>query len=423
MPLRNGGGSLHAAAVISLGVTVAACSGAPETTAERQSRTIYGSDSRREYFEVESEGEKSIASGAMVALVSNRVLESTHGVLNNATSWGEVDHLCPDELFADQPSVAFCSGVLVDWDLVLSAGHCARALPVEDFSVVFDFYYDSPGKLAYSPDSTVSVTAIAAERLDALNSDDQLDYAWFRLSRPVFSPRQPIPVHKASSNLHEGDSLIVMGNGSGIPLKIDRDAKVRNVRGAQDYFSADADDFSGSSGGAALDEQLALTGIVSRGQQDLQTTDVGCQSAVRITTDDSDPNQFEDFTFASRAVQGLCRADPTASSLCRTDCADPCLAVPLPSYRAAGGCSLAPAPQRSPLPVLSGFLFILGWARRRRPHSNRPADSGLHVANSIRLRPVSIPEAIHDQWASSCHRNVFASAPDRCPGGLPGSRS
>jgi V8-like Glu-specific endopeptidase len=365
--LNGAAGLLRAVSVTAFGVTLTACAGTPETTAERQFPTVYGSDSRQDYFEVESVAEKSTAAGAMVALISNQQLAAHRDQLAGAPAWGTVENLCPGEPFAEQPSLAFCSGVLVDWDLVLSAGHCARALPVADFSAVFDFYYESFGTLAYTPASVAPVSAIVAERLDDASADSELDYAWFRLTAPVSRARRPMPVHTVASDLREGDPLVVMGYGGGIPLKIDHGATVRHVRAeSMDYFSADADTFSGASGGAALDEQLVLTGITSRGQQDLQETERGCQTAVRIAVDASNARQVEDFTFAYRALEGLCRADPDASSLCRQDCGDPCVALPLPEYRVAGGCALTPVVRTSQLSLVAPFLGILFWSTRRR---------------------------------------------------------
>jgi len=257
----------------------------------------------------------------------------------------------------------------------LTAGHCARALALQDFSAVFDFYYESPGVLAYSATSAVPVSTIVAERLDGQNSDPELDYAWLRLKTPVTPPRRPVPVHTVASGLRNGDALLVMGNGGGIPLKIDSGASVRDVRTQSlDYFSADADNFSGASGGAALDQQLTLTGIVSRGQLDFELAESGCQKAVQITGDDSNPDDLEHFTFAYRAVEALCRANPNASSICRTECGDPCLALPLPTYLVTGGCSLTHSATTSPFSIATAFCGVLVWCTRRKRNRVRRAN-------------------------------------------------
>jgi len=66
-------------------------------------------------------------------------------------------------------------------------------------------------------------------------------------------------------------------------------------------------------------------------------------------------------------VAGLCAADPTASSLCRSDCGAPCLALPPGQDTSGGGCSIAdgrPGDRSATSPVAPGtwasLAFLLG---------------------------------------------------------------
>jgi hypothetical protein len=264
--------------------------------------------------------------------------------------------------------VAFCSGVLLDWDLVLTAGHCARAFAVGELSAVFDFYYESPGVLAYRPESVAAVAEIVAERLDEAGSAPRLDYAWLRLKTPVSPLRRPAQVHAVASDLGVGDPIVSMSYGGGIPLKIDSGARVRDARSdSADYFTADADNFSGSSGGGAFDEGLILTGVTSRGQEDFEVTASGCRRTIRTDATESVASPSEEFTFAYQAVQGLCATAPNVSSICRQNCGDPCQALPHPA--SAGGCSLAlghRSPRGSELLVVASVFATQLWARRRK---------------------------------------------------------
>src|SRR6185295_19405912 len=63
------------------------------------------------------------------------------------TPYGELYDLCPGEAFSEQPSVAQCSGALIDRDLVLTAAHCIRQIACQDWKLVFGFYYDEPDHL------------------------------------------------------------------------------------------------------------------------------------------------------------------------------------------------------------------------------------------------------------------------------------
>jgi len=368
--MSRGTGAPAVAGVIAFVVTLAACGTVADPTGVVHGPIIYGSDNRLDYYEVGPSAQRDIGAGAVVALVSNKLLKAAHGQLASAPAWGMVDHLCEDEPFWHQPSAAFCSGVLVDWDLVLTAGHCARAFAVEDFSVVFDFYYEAPGGLAFVPESVAPVAEIVAERNDEAGSSPRLDYAWLRLKRLVPPFRRPVRVHTMSTGLAVGDTVVSMSYGGGIPLKIDSGAVVQDTRAdAMDYFTADADNFAGSSGGGAFDDGLALTGVISRGEEDFELTASGCRRATRALNAGRDTSRtFEQFTLASRAVEGLCDESATASSICRKDCGDPCEALPHPLYE--GGCTLISGRRPEGAPVIAAILALLSTrlcAGRRRP--------------------------------------------------------
>jgi hypothetical protein len=135
-----------------IGASTAGCGTAPPVTSESRASIVYGTDDRKEYFEVTDEGTLATMSQATVALVSKTWVGPQSGPFAATTpSWGDLDGPCPGERFADQPAAAFCTGVLVDWDLVLTAGHCARATTVNDMAAVFDYFYTRPGVLGVGP--------------------------------------------------------------------------------------------------------------------------------------------------------------------------------------------------------------------------------------------------------------------------------
>jgi hypothetical protein len=140
-------------------------------------------DGRTEYFEVSDVSARSLVADSTVALILHRHLDRATGELAPTTpSLGVARGLCPDEPFYDQPAAAFCTGVLVDWDLVLTAGHCVRLLGLRDFAVVFGYHYASPGELALTPRDIAEPVQIVSEAMDQDAADAQrLDYAWLRL--------------------------------------------------------------------------------------------------------------------------------------------------------------------------------------------------------------------------------------------------
>jgi len=183
-----------------------------------------------------------------------------------------------------------------------------------------------------------------------------------------------------AKDLAAGDTVVSMSYGGGIPLKIDSGARVQDARAdAMDYFTADADNFAGSSGGGAFDDGLALTGVISRGEEDFELTASGCRRATRAVNAERAPSTFEQFTLAYRAVEGLCDASSSASSICRKDCGDPCEALPHPSNE--GGCTLISGQRPESGSVISALLALLSaglCAGRRRPK---------WVSNRLQRRP------------------------------------
>jgi hypothetical protein len=261
-------------ATLLTGATVG-CAGEADPSERAARAIVYGADDRREYFELASPGERATMAASMVALIpAASIRRAPQGIVAEAPSWGDRDGLCPGERFAEQPAAAFCSGVLVDWDLVLTAGHCVRVLAPQDLRVVFGYYYVAPGRLAATEADVMEVSAIASEALDPASAEPRLDYAWLRLRRPVSPPLAPAPVHVRAPALTPGDPVVSIGAGGGVPMKADAGGRVRGLRAPWlDYFLADTDTSGGSSGGGGFDQQLSLLGILVRGGADASVND------------------------------------------------------------------------------------------------------------------------------------------------------
>jgi hypothetical protein len=328
---------------------------------------VYGADDRLEYFESNDEAAKHRLASSVVALAAANELVPVPGGYEVASlSWGEILGLCPDEPFADQPALAFCSGVLVDWDLILVAGHCARALPLEEVAVLFNYYYRAPGILAIGRDDVVGISKIEMEQRDASSSEPRLDYAWLRLAHMQAAPRDPAPVYVRPPALALDDQIAVIAAGGGVPLKIDTAGSVHDLgEPSLGFFIADTDTSQGASGAGAFDRELALLGILARGKPDFEPSENGCLTTAR----EPEADAGEEFTYAFQAVEGLCSADPNASVLCDPGCGDPCRAGPPPPILLDEGCSqaghLSPVGARQAWASLPVIALVLGIRRRR----------------------------------------------------------
>lgn len=327
---------------------------------------IYGHDDRREYYELDVPA-RSVMARSAVALIANRDLQATEqGFVVKSTTLGASQGLCEGEPFAEQPAPAFCSGVLVDWDLVLVAGHCVRLYALEDLSIVFNYYYESPGVLRLSANDVFRPRAILAEALDGASSKPRLDYAWIQLERSAGPTREPVRVRKRVAPARLDESLLFIGASGGVPIKGDAGGKVRDPRALSlDYFVADTDSGHGASGGGAFDATGALLGILARGGADFDET-AGC----RTNRVQDEKVAEEQFTYAFQAIAGLCRVGATSvSSICRADCDEPCQAAPRLVPTSDAGCAFATSARSlssSPSWRLVGLLVAL-WLSRKRP--------------------------------------------------------
>jgi hypothetical protein len=352
------------ALVLACAVVVVGCDARSPTIENVSGAIVYGADDRTEAYL--SGAAQTLASSSIVALVRRSYVVSTgQGTRITAPSLGAAENLCPGERFAEQPAAAFCSGVLVDWDLVLTAGHCTRLFGLDDFVVVFGYQYRGPNQLEEL--EVVDVSSIVVEELDPPNSLPRRDYAWLRLARPASSRRSPVAFRAASSPLTRDEPLVSIGAGGGIPIKVDAGGRVVDERGPIfDYFVADTDTAHGSSGGGAFDQEFALVGVLARGASDFVWTDDWCSVAAHADSVEA----AEEFTFAYLAVNGLCdSAVGAASSLCRPSCGSPCAALPREPVP-DGGCRLVANGDSEAGPwVLPIVVVVISRARRstRRP--------------------------------------------------------
>ena len=111
---------------------------------------IYGADDRSEVF-LDPDARLRAASAATAAIVLRSAInvDASGAVSMDAPSAQEAFSLCPDERFAQQPSAALCTAVLVAPDLALTAGHCLTWMSASNCA-------DLPSTTIRSPTSIAS---------------------------------------------------------------------------------------------------------------------------------------------------------------------------------------------------------------------------------------------------------------------------
>ncbi|MBN2527953.1 MAG: trypsin-like peptidase domain-containing protein [Deltaproteobacteria bacterium] len=272
---------------------------------------INGFDSRKEYFEIENLKVKTAMQKYAVALIGGEHISSLlTGDSSHLPSWREMNNLCSEVPFSDQPAVAFCSGVLVDSDLVLTSAHCLDVIHEKEIKIVFNYYYEKKSFLKINESDIYDIKEIVAISPPILENDS-VDYAWIRLNGKPGFYQEPSPVFTHWHELHENDSIITFAASGGVPMKLDDEGTIADVRNDfGDYFVASTDTFKGASGGGAWNSQLQLIGIFSRGIYDYQRTDAACNE-LAISQEAN-----EHFTYIHRAIEGLCEVESN-SHLCK----------------------------------------------------------------------------------------------------------
>jgi hypothetical protein len=256
-------------------------------------KVIYGKDNRHEVFQAETLFQnlaqstptmvaverihKPKASGTIDLdqvtflewIESQGAEKSKKNLLAPALEMSENTRLtfCIDERFTEQPNPGLCSGFLIAHDLLVTAGHCAQ-LPdaCDGYKWVFDFKVDEhTGKsgLDMNPDDIYSCQRIITK---SLSLSLGTDYAIIKLDRKV-TDRTPLEI-RYQGVIEDNNSIVVIGNPSGLPLKVSNGARVRDNTHSL-YFSANLDTFQGNSGSAVFDAETGMVeGILVRGEED-----------------------------------------------------------------------------------------------------------------------------------------------------------
>jgi hypothetical protein len=210
----------------------------------------YGNDDRQDIYELSGKDLEDADSVVAIFPASN-VIELWNGTSALWTiNYGEDCTLCPSERFREQPTGAFCSGVLVAPEVIATAGHCIfdeETSTLEDISAlrfVFGFKMldeSTPGVVIDNRDIYSGAEVIAWQDDDTTASD----WALIRLDRVVENHR--IARIRQSGTISDGQAVHIIGHTMGLPVKFAGGAFVRDNR-YRAVFVANLDSYPGNSG-------------------------------------------------------------------------------------------------------------------------------------------------------------------------------
>jgi hypothetical protein len=329
-----------------LGLAMGCGSSEEFVAGEISAPVVYGTDDRVEVFNHPNADLRRIARESIVALIpafriTREDSNGTYSLFSDLLK--DLRGLCPDELFGNQQTAAVCSGVLIDDDLVLTAGHCIdEPSQCYEYAYVFNYHLDDPTHLAEIRDEDVYSCAQVVSQRAPQGSDYTPDFAVIQLDRPVEGGQLPALIRPATP-LGQDESLAMIGFGSGLPAKIDSGGSVADPRADQlDFFVANVDAFQGHSGSATFDSENRLAGILIGGRTPDYVTLEG-ESCGRVSVYD-DSQAGEVVHNIAAIVAGLCDDGWGAEDLCDPKAceSEPCGFAPPPSG-GTGGAGVTPA--------------------------------------------------------------------------------
>jgi hypothetical protein len=243
---------------------------------------VYGIDTRQDI--IQRPELKSLSSAIAIAVGNNLIQansdSSFHVQFAESLASSGSTLVCPNEKFADQPTLGECTGFLISPTLLVTAGHCLLPQGVidhsdapfcRDFSWIFNYSTDEHGHANVEHISAENIfhckQVIRAENVDLSplhfpGTVPGQDFAVLELDRAV--PHATPLMLENQSPPKPRDTVFALGYPSGLPLKYSGLAEVINWP-ENFYFTANLNSLSGNSGSPVFNESQHVVGILVAG--------------------------------------------------------------------------------------------------------------------------------------------------------------
>jgi V8-like Glu-specific endopeptidase len=184
------------------------------------------------------------------------------------TKFADFQILCENERFKEQPVGAFCSGLLVDPDLIVTAGHCvknANDLTNTRFLFGYRIEDENQARTTISNSDIYRGKEIVGRRQDPGKGSD---WCIVRLDRPVENHSHFENIRKWGK-IPDSAKVHVISHPVELPLKYD--AWERDNQN-DPYVVCNLDTYGGNSGSPVIndDQPHEIEGILVRGDTDFK---------------------------------------------------------------------------------------------------------------------------------------------------------
>jgi V8-like Glu-specific endopeptidase len=237
-------------------------------------KTIYGTDSRVDYYEINSSEIEELA-GSVAAMIPKRsmIVKADYSKFI-AVNLGSDDY-CEDTNFSNQTTIAQCTGFLISENKLLTTGSCIkRQSDCDNNNWVFNFKRNFKSHRVRTADAEDIFSC--KKIIKRVNNRGRLvSYTIIELDRST--SRTPIDLATVEKPKVNGP-IVMLGHPHGLPLKYSSMATSQYVY--QTFFKADLDSETRSAGSPVFDKQtLKPIGMYLWGPNDY-TTSNGCRTYV-----------------------------------------------------------------------------------------------------------------------------------------------
>lgn len=301
--------------------------GEGSTTGGTQFEVIYGTDDRKDIYNVIDAQQLDVAQATCLIVDVSELTNNGNGTYSLATTpWTTQGGttICVTEPFRGQLTAGFCTGFLIGDSLLATAGHCVNNGDCNGTAFVFGFQQIDA---TTPPVTTISASNIYfCDGIVARQFTGDFDYSLVRLDRKVVG-REPLPIRR-SGVVSNNDPLFVVGHGITLPMKAADNAVVKNANGTTAWFQANLDTYGGNSGSPVFGVNSGLIeGILVRGAPDFVTVG-GCVRSNQVpdTGNTGGGLKFEEvsktITFQSFVPELITEAGTIKLNRLKYNCAD-----------------------------------------------------------------------------------------------------